>query len=174
VTSAGASVRLVHTHGLDPRGFQTFTDIRLEGAGGDSTYGRGVAELTLSEGLPLNFAAALTLAGGSSVGGVPPQRRWYLGGKHTIRGQSPDTAQSGNAFWMTRAEIGKDLRFVRPSLFGDLGWVGDRTRMSAVGRPMSGVGVGLAVFDGLMRVDVSRGLYPMKGYRVDVTIGGRW
>jgi hypothetical protein len=31
-----------------------------------------------------------------------------LGGTQTIRGQSADTAQSGNAFWMTRAELASD------------------------------------------------------------------
>jgi len=63
---------------------------------------------------------------------VPPQRRWYLGGTQTIRGQRPDTAQSGNVFWLTRAEIGKDVGAFRGSVFGDVGWVGDRTRMAEV------------------------------------------
>ena len=172
--SAGAAVRFVHSHGLDPRGFRTFTDIRLEAAGGDSTYGRGALDLTLSRGLFGNLVGAITMAGGSTLGGVPVQRRWFLGGPHTIRGQSPDTAQSGNAFWMTRTEIGQDYRAYRVSAFGDLGWVGDRARFANVGRPMSGAGVGLSVLDGMFRADVARGLYPRRQFRIDVSTGARW
>ena len=62
----------------------------------------------------------------------------------------------------------------RPALFGDVGWVGDRTKMANVGRPMSGVGVGLSVLGGLARVDFSRGIYPKKQFRIDLSIGARW
>ena len=120
------------------------------------------------------MAAAITLAGGSTIGGVPPQRRWFLGGTHTIRGQSPDTAQSGNAFWMSRTELGRDFRAYRVSVFGDLGWVGDRTKISDVGRPLSGVGAGFSVLDGMFRVDVARGVYPREQFRVDASLGARW
>ena len=173
-TSAGAVVRFTHSHGLDPRGFRTFTDVRLEAAGGDSVYGRGAVDVTLSRGLFGDVAAAITLAGGSTIGGVPPQRRWFLGGTHTIRGQSPDTAQSGNAFWMSRTELGRDFRAYRVSVFGDLGWVGDRTKISDVGRPLSGVGAGFSVLDGMFRVDVARGVYPREQFRVDASLGARW
>ena len=88
------------------------------------------------------LAAAITLAGGSTIGGVPPQRRWFLGSTHTIRGQSSDTAQSGTAFWMTRTELGRDFRAYRVSGFCDLGWVGDRTKISDLGRPLSGAARG--------------------------------
>jgi len=64
------------------------------------------------------------------VGALPSQRRWYLGGTETVRGERPDTAQSGKAFWLTRAELGKDMRGFRPTMFADLGWVGDRTKMA--------------------------------------------
>jgi len=172
--SAGAAVRWAHSLGLDPRGFRTLTDVRLEGAGGDSTYGRGALDVTLSHGLPQGLAGALTLAVGSTVGGVPPQRRWFLGGNQTVRGQSPDTAQSGNAFWLARGELGRDIRVLRLSAFGDLGWVGDRTRMADVGRPLSGVGIGASLLDGALRLDVARGLYPRRQFRVDLSIGARW
>jgi hypothetical protein len=52
-------------------------------------------------------------------------------------------------------------------VFGDVGWVGDRDAMREVGRPMSGVGVGVSFLDGLMRFDVARGIYPRKQWRVD-------
>jgi hypothetical protein len=173
-TYVGFASRVTDTYGLDPNGFRLFSDLRLEVANGDSLYGRAALDLTASDGLGPRLAAALTVAGGSSVGGVPAQRLWYLGGSQTIRGQSPDTAQSGNAFWMSRLEIGSNNAGVRPSVFTDLGWVGDRDRMSQVGRPLSGVGAGVSFLDGLFRFDVARGLYPRKQYRVDLYLESKF
>jgi len=173
---AGGALRVVHMKGLDPNGFRMFTDLRLEGAVSDSAsapYGRGALDLTFSRGLG-RIAGALTMSGGSSVGELPAQRRWYLGGAHTVRGQRPDTAVSGNAYWLSRLEIGGMASGVRPIVFGDLGWVGDRERLQDVGRPMSGVGVGASVLDGLIRADVSRGLYPLKKVRLDLYVEARF
>ncbi len=92
-------------YGEDPDGFRVLSDVRLEAAAGDSAYGRGALEFTASDGLgPL--AGAITLSGGSSVGALPAQRLWYLGGAQTVRGQRPDTLQRGNAYWLTRTELG--------------------------------------------------------------------
>ena len=107
-------------------------------------------------------------------GGVPSQRRWYLGGSQTVRGQSPDTAQSGNAFWLTRLEIGTNNPGVRPAVFGDLGWVGDRSQVRDIVRPMSGVGAGVSFLDGLFRFDVARGIYPRKQYRADLYLEAKF
>jgi hypothetical protein len=172
-TYAGLGGRVNLEYGLDPRGLRVLTDLRVEAATGDSLYGRGALDLTASHGFG-RLAGSLTLAGGSSVGGLPPQRRWYLGGSQTIRGQSPDTVQSGNAFWLTRAEIGSSDASVRPAVFGDLGWVGDRTAIGTVGRPMSGVGAGVSFLDGLFRFDVARGIYPRKQYRVDLYLEAKF
>ena len=168
---SGAAVRVRQSHGVDPNGFRIFTDLRVEGAtrGGDSTYGRGAMDFTVTEGLGA-YSGALTISGGSSVGTLPAQRRWYLGGTHTIRGQSPDTAQSGNAFWMARLEAGRMIQGARPVVFGDIGWTGDRTQMREVGRPLSGVGAGASILDGLMRFDVARGLFPRRQWRVDAYV----
>ncbi|MEO5567991.1 MAG: ShlB/FhaC/HecB family hemolysin secretion/activation protein, partial [Gemmatimonadaceae bacterium] len=170
----GSSLHLVHNHGLDPRGFRTFTDAKLEAATSDSMYGRGSLEVNLSRGLPFATALGLTLSGGSSVGHLPPQRRWYLGGTHSVRGQSADTAQSGNAYWLSRLELARDYRTHRSSVFGDLGWVGDRNDLANVGRPLSGVGYGESMFDGILRMDVSRGLYPRRQWRFDVYLEARF
>src|SRR5262249_50196160 len=143
-TYAGTALRIRHTRGLDPNGFRIFTDLRFESATGDSTYGRGALDLTFTNGFG-PYAGALTLSAGSSVGAIPLQRRWYLGGTHTVRGQRPDTAQSGNAFWLARAEIGRTIQGARPVLFTDIGWAGDRNRMGSIGRPLSGVGAGASL-----------------------------
>lgn len=163
---AGVGGRIHHTYGLDPAGLRIFSDLRFESAMGDSAYGRAALDLTTSHGFG-QLAASLTLAGGSSVGALPAQRRWYLGGNQTIRGQSPDTAQTGNAFWMSRMELGQNTAGARPTIFADLGWVGSRDSISKIVRPMSGVGAGVSFIDGLFRFDVARGIYPRKQYRVD-------
>lgn len=173
-TFAGMGMRLNHNYGLDPQGLRVFSDLRLEVANGsDSLYGRGALDVTISHGLG-RVASALTLSGGSSVGGLPAQRLWYLGGSQTIRGQSPDTAQSGNAFWMSRLELGTNEPGARPTIFADLGWVGDRNKISQVGRPMSGVGAGVSFLDGLFRFDVARGIYPRKQFRVDLYLESKF
>jgi hemolysin activation/secretion protein len=172
--SAGGAVRWLRTQGLDPHGFRSSTDVRLEAASGDSTYGRAAMEVTLSTGLPKSLAAALTLGGGTSVGQVPLQRRWFLGGTQTIRGQSPDTAQSGNAFWMSRLEFGIDRAPYRTMLFGDLGWVGNRSAVGDLIRPMSGVGIGQSMLDGLIRFDIARGFYPKRQTRFAAYLQARF
>jgi hypothetical protein len=170
----GGGARWLRTTGDDPRGFRTVSDLRVEAAGGDSTYGRAAADLTFSTGLPKNFAAALTMAGGTSVGQLPTQRRWFLGGAQTIRGESPDTAQSGNAFWMSRLELAHDRSAYRLIVFGDLGWVGDRSKISDLVRPMSSAGVGMSMMDGLIRFDVARGFYPRRQMRLSAYLNSRF
>jgi len=167
----GAAIRFQSQHGLDPRGLRLFSDLRLEAAHGDSLYGRGALDITASHGLG-RLASALTVSGGSSLGALPPQRLWYLGGSKTIRGQSPspDSTQSGNAYWLTRLEIGSNDAGMRPTVFGDLGWVGDRNHMTQNVKPMSGVGVGVSFLDGMFRFDVARGIYPKKQFRVDLSL----
>jgi hypothetical protein len=172
-TYSGVGGRIYQDYGLDPNGFRMSTDLRVEAARGDSLYGRGALDVTMSRGLG-QLAGSVTLAGGSSVGGLPTQRRWYLGGSQTVRGQSPDTTQSGNAFWLTRVEVGSGYVGFRPTVFADLGWVGDRTRMSEIGRPMSGAGAGVSFMDGLFRFDVARGIYPKKQFRVDLYLESRF
>lgn len=170
----GASVRWVNTTGADPKGLRTLTDLRVEAAAGDSSYGRAAIDVTLSRSLFSNLVASMTVAGGTSAGQLPSQRRWFLGGTQTIRGQSPDTAQSGNAFWMSRVELGADRPGYRLLAFTDLGWTGNRADVGRIIRPMSGAGVGMSMFDGLIRFDVARGFYPRQQTRVAVYLSDRF
>ena len=179
----GTGLRVNHTHGLDPRGLRILTDVRLEAATAlakhDSLwhrYARGGADVTVSHGLPWQLMGAVTLSGGTSAGTLPVQRLWYLGGAQTVRGQRPDTSLSGNAYWFTRSELAYDIGGVRPSLFGDIGWTGDRELLykNQLGRPMSGVGAGASFMDGLFRFDVARGIYPQQRWRVDLYVEARF
>ncbi len=169
----GLTTRWLKSSGNDPRGLRTFTDVRLEGAIGDSAFARRAVDFTMSHALPRKLSASLALSTGSSVGDMPIQRHWFLGGLQTIRGQNADTTQHGNAFWMTRAELSAGPSVFRSSLFGDFGWTGDRSSISRAGRPLSGVGLGFAAFDGLVRFDVSRGIHPRKKTRVDFYLNRR-
>jgi len=170
---AGGRTRVTHTRGLDPLGLRLFSDGRVEAARGDSGgYGRVALDLTATRGIGRG-AAALTLAAGTSAGTLPAQRFWFLGGSQTVRGQVPGT-QFGNAFWLARAEVAPTDGAVRPTVFADFGWAGDRTRFRDVGRPMSGVGVGASILDGLLRLDVARGIYPRAGFRVESYVEARF
>ena len=129
-------------------------------------------DVQVSHALPRDLIGSLTAAAGSSVGEVPAQRLWYLGGLQTIRGQTAGTT-AGDAFWMVRTELARGTAF-RTSLFGDLGWAGSREAISDIGRPLSGVGVGFGVLDGILRLDVARGLFPREQWRVDLSLGARF
>jgi hypothetical protein len=175
-TYLGARTRYLHTFGLDPQGFRLFTDARLEGARGDTgSYGRAALDLTASHGLG-NGAGSLTLAGGTSVGILPPQRFWFLGSTQTVRGQAPglEPGKVGNAFWLARGELAYGVGAARPVIFGDIGWAGDRTKWQEIGQPISGVGVGTSIMDGLVRFDVARGIYPEKAWRVNAYLDARF
>ncbi|MCY7380890.1 MAG: hypothetical protein LH467_16330 [Gemmatimonadaceae bacterium] len=169
----GVRTRAVRTLGLDPQGFRLFSDARLEGARGDSGgYGRAALDVTGSHGIG-NGAASISLGGGSSLGRVPAQRFWFLGGTPTVRGQRPGV-MTGNAYWLARAELAHGAGVIRPLVFGDLGWAGDRTRWRDAGRPASGVGVGASLLDGLVRFDVARGIFPEKSWRVNAYLDGKF
>ena len=78
--------------------------------------------------------------------------------------------------WLSRTgsrEHGSHVRY-RVALFSDLGCVGPRSAISSVGRPLSGAGVGLSGFDGLIRLDVARGFYPRTQTRIAFYLGGKF
>lgn len=170
---AGGSVRVQNSWGLDPSRWRAAVDLRAEGAAGDFDYGRGLLDLTVSHGLPYGAEMAVTASAGGIAGTAPAQRAFQLGGLHTVRGIRPGT-MSGSAFWMGRGELALSRRVVKPVLFGDVGWAGDRRNFSAPGRLMSGVGVGASVMDGMIRLDVARGLWPQKAVRVDLSVEARF
>ncbi len=180
-TVAGAGVRTQVSRGLDPLGWRLFGDARLEGGWlidrgfGDSlgtTYGRVAGDLTLSRGFGPDFAASLTGSAGYSTQ-APLQRQFFLGGAQTVRGQLPGT-RIGPAYWLGRAEFSRATGAVRPVIFGDIGWAGEWEQRTHPGRPISGAGVGASVLDGLVRLDLSRGIYPRQKMRLDLYVEARF
>ena len=158
--------------GLDPHGFRALTDLKLEGATGTFDYSRGLLQTTLSHGLG-GLDAALTLGGGTSGGHLPLQKQFFLGGVQTVRGQRAGAA-IGDSFWMSSLEIGSRSVGFRKIVFGDLGWAGSRDDFSHPGRPLSGAGVGASFMDGLIRLDLAKGIYPEKSFRANLYVEARF
>jgi hypothetical protein len=169
----GLAVGHHSSFGLDPHGFRALTDIKLDGAAGTFDYSRGSLQTTLSHGLGRAIDGALTLGGGTSGGHLPMQKQFFLGGVQTVRGQRAGAA-IGDSFWMTSAELGTGWPGFRKILFGDLGWAGSRTDFAHPGRPLSGAGVGASFMDGLIRVDVAKGIYPEKAVRTNLYVEARF
>lgn len=178
----GGAVRWRGSRGLDPQGWRVSGDVRLEGAAVDfavappgtdgNAYGRALIETSVSRGFG-RFAASLTGAAGTSTGALPAQRHFFLGGLQSVRGQTPGTGY-GQAFWLSRFELGANNAAFRPVVFGDLGWAGARDGWGEVGRPMSGAGVGVSFLDGMFRFDVARGIYPRVQTRIDLSVEARF
>lgn len=95
------------------------------------------------------------LAGGT-LGELPAQREWRLGGAGTVRGHDPASLQ-GDALLLGRAELLRGSPARSLVLFGDLGWTGDASDLDRA-RPLRGVGAGLSWFDDSLRVEVAHGL----------------
>ena len=167
----GYEASLSGSYGDDPSGWRATTLLRAELGTGTFDYTRGSAEATVSHAIAAKFVGAFTASAGASGGTLPVQRLWYLGGPFTVHGQGPGTAV-GDAYWFGRAELGWGTSKLRPILFGDIGWAGDRHEWRNPGRPISGVGVGASVLDGLIRFDLSRGIRPDRGWRADMYLQG--
>lgn len=170
---AGGTVALHDEFGLDPLGWRFAVGASLEGAGGTFDYGRGSVDASVSRGLGESWAASMTASAGTSVGTVPPQRLWYLGGTQTVRGQVRG-AEAGDAYWFTRTELSYGLVAVRPTVFFDLGWAGPRGDWTSPGRPISGAGVGVSLLDGLLHVDLAHGIQPSRSWRGAMYLDARF
>jgi hypothetical protein len=171
-TTTGALVWLHHSLGTEPDRFRLLTDLRAEHGMGYHSFGRAALDVTASRGLLGVMSAAVTLSAGSSVGQLPVQRAFYLGGTQSVRGQAP-AAMSGDAFWMARAELGLAAVTVKPLVFADAGWAGARQSWNRQSRTVTGAGAGLSLFDGAIRLDLARGLFPGSGWRFASYFEGR-
>ncbi len=182
LTAAGLRLEVARGFGKNPAAPRLDTRLRLEGAATDrpdfdrvTGYGRYVADGTLS--LPLwRFATSLSASAGTSSGDLPIQRAFFVGGLHTVRGEfarlDSVPGRVGDAFWLGRSELGLTRSpALRPTLFLDVGWAGSRRDVNNIVRPLSGAGIGLSFLDGLLRIDVSRGIWPERRWRTDFYLG---
>ena len=139
--------------GLDPRGLLASGTLRGEAATGDLSWQRVAASLAVVHPLPFRTAGAIEVTGGTGWG-VPPQRRFFVGGEGTVRGFREGSLQ-GESFWAVRTELAGDAPALRVAVFGDLGWAGPRDGLRD-GVPVASAGLGLSMLDGVFRVDLAR------------------
>ncbi|MES2178187.1 MAG: hypothetical protein V4550_10005 [Gemmatimonadota bacterium] len=183
LTTVGVGADVARTFGADPAVARLFTRARIEGAlvsreqgATGSGYGRLVLDGTLNKRLG-GFDVALSGGTGASAGTLPVQRAFYVGGLQTVRGEFPSAVgvgHVGDAFWLSRTDVGPAWLAFRPSMFFDVGWAGGHKDFLKPGRPLSGAGVGLSLIDGLVRIEAARGIFPEKGWRWDIYMGSRF
>jgi hypothetical protein len=165
----GAALSLRHDRGLDPAGFRWGASLDALGATGTFDFARAsLAARAATTAGPV--AVGVELAAGSSVGDVPVQSRWYLGGAHSVRGYAGASAD-GTAFWRGRVELGGTRPGARLLLFSDLGWAGDRGAFPAEPSLVS-AGAGWSFLDGVIRVDLARALRGPTGWRLEMYVDG--
>jgi hypothetical protein len=170
-TYRGGSIDWTASHGIDPGALRLSSAVRVEMATADLFYARGSVDLLATRPLFSGVDGSLSTAVGNSLGALPAHRQWYLGGTGTVRGERPDPMRGGNAFWLARAEAGPTVYAAKPTIFGDIGWTGDRDHLDRIGRPTSGVGVGLSLLDGILRLDLARGIYPERRTQLSFYLG---
>jgi hemolysin activation/secretion protein len=152
---AGARAELAVAWGLNPLGTQLSGALKLEGGDGPAEYGRGLMEARLSRGLGSRTVVALSAATGSSAGTLPVQRQFFIGGPWAVHAHHPMDA-AGDAFWTARGELARGFPMIRTTLFYDVGWAGARDELGSARWNARAGGIGLAMLDGLLRIDLSR------------------
>ncbi len=195
IEEAGAELRLSPWWGSDPAGCQFGLGLYAQGAtwrplrndasadvpaGGEALTGdardnyvraSAVARTVIPVfgGTGTTWRLGAEAGGGTTWGAAPVQREWPLGGPHTLRGFVPGAA-SGPTFVRGRVELARTGNTLGASLFGDAGWAGDRGSFDS-GDVLSGVGLGVTILDGLLRVDLARALNgPDPRYRFHVHV----
>jgi hypothetical protein len=144
---------------------------RPEGGGAWSSYGRARATARLTVPISPRWRVGTELGAGTSfeIGGVgvgasadpaaspfPAQRQWFLGGPLTLRGYDASVLR-GEDHARARLEVARGYRGGSLTLFGDAGWAGLREEFDEAD-VLYAVGVGVSLLDGLVRLDLSRGL----------------
>ncbi|WP_419165372.1 hypothetical protein [Candidatus Palauibacter sp.] len=147
---AGAAVAWAPWWGtLKPGSFGGGGRASVRASAGDNPHVRAVVEGTLV--IPLFSRLFLGLqAGTARVWGDPaPHDLWRIGASgRWLRGHAESVR--GARVHMARVDLQRPIRFLRLSVFGD--WA------SAGGDDFYAVGAGLVFMDGILRVDVARGL----------------
>jgi hypothetical protein len=172
-TFHGVSLRIAPLFGRDADGLRVTTDVRVEAAVAREHYARTFVDVTAASPLFGVLDASITASAGGSLGALPPQRRFFLGGAQSLRGFRA-LRFSGDAFWMARTELGAGLGPVRPTVFADIGWAGERELWRTDVIPVTGSGFGVSLFDGLLRVDAARGLRPTTAWRLEAMLNARF
>ena len=104
----------------------------------------------------------LSLKAGTVKGDDVPQLRYRIGGPQTVRGYVYGT-RTGRSLWSAQLDLGLSRRSViSPVIFADVGNHG------VSGTPLSSAGAGLSFFNGLVRLNLAKGLTPRAPIRFDL------
>jgi hypothetical protein len=156
--------------------------VRLSGAGAfrwqatadvlggeGTTTGRVYGELR--RGIGKRQGLTVRVKGGIATDPTLQQSAFRLGGIGTVRGHDYG-ARRGQAFWAAQLDVTPLPGRLRPVLFVDAGQAGGAGSLFS-GRVLAGAGVGLSVFGGLLRFDLSRAVSPDEAtIRFDVVVQG--
>ena len=162
----GGSLELTRRWGLDPFRTRGGAGATFLGATGDRDFARGSLGGDVTLAFPAHVSLTLEAEGGTSWGTPSVQRLWYVGGPLTLRGFEP-TAAGGQSFGRARAELDRAFSFGRVVLFSDMGWAGDRSDVD-LDDALWSAGLGLAVINGILRIDGAWPLDDPRDFRVDV------
>jgi hypothetical protein len=160
---AGGYVRLAGTGRLS---WQVTTDV-LGGEG--TTTGRIYGEAR--HGFGGRRGLTIRVKGGAATTPTLRQAAFRLGGIGTVRGHDYGVRRAP-AFWAAQLDVTPLPGRLRPVLFLDAGQAGGTGSLFS-GRVLAGAGVGLSVFGGLLRFDLSRAVSPDDAtLRFDIVVQG--
>lgn len=103
----------------------------------------------------------VTTRAGMATDDPLPQSAFRLGGQATVRGH-PYGVLQGQGFWSVQADLGLGRKAIRPVLFADAGQAGPRQGFFDR-QVLSGAGVGVSFFGGIVRFDLSIPIAPESG-----------
>jgi hypothetical protein len=156
----------VRLTGLGAVRWQATTDVL--GGEGNAT-GRVYGEVR--HGIGGRRGLTVRAKGGVATRPTPPQSAFRLGGVGTVRGHEYGEGR-GQAFWAAQLDLAPLAGRIRPVIFADAGQAGGTGDLFS-GRVMAGVGVGVSLFGGLVRFDLSRSVAPDRPrLRFDVVLQG--
>ena len=163
-------VRLAPSWGTDPTGVQAGLEMTGAVAIGDLEHQRASLAGRLALPLPADWRLGLGAGGGLATEGMTPQRAFAVGGPTSLRGYAP-RALVGPCAAHGRIELQRSFSFGGLAAFSDAAWAGTcaALRPSAV---LRSVGLGLSLVDGLIRIDLARGLDGPRATRLDVYLDG--
>jgi hypothetical protein len=118
------------------------------------------------------LGATLRLKAGVATSDGPPQSLFRLGGLNTVRGFEYGTLRAP-AFWAGQIDVTPFKGKIRPVAFFDVGQAAAVSDLLSSQALVAG-GIGLSLFGGLVRLDLSEALSPDSGAKVrfDLVIRG--
>jgi len=162
----GSSLELSRRWGRDPMRTRGGAEAFVQGGAGDFDYVRSSLGADVTLALRSHFSLTLEGQAGTSWGSPSVQRLWYVGGPLTLRGFAP-RAMGGPSFGRARVELDRSFSFGRVVAFTDAGWAGDRADF-ALDEALYSAGTGLAIIDGILRIDGAWMLQDPHDFRLDI------